>query len=165
MKIFVVRHASAVERFVWNGDDSERPLDEEGSNQSLMVSKYFSNINISSIFCSPAVRCQQTIWPTAQKSGTKIELSNSLSEGSISQTSDLVEKLAQTKNSDTSSILCSHGDVISELIRSLTLNGMNIPKRKGFAKASIWELVFLNGKIDSGFYHESHLSEPSKKSF
>jgi len=158
MKIFVVRHASAIERFFWNGDDSERPLDEEGSNQSLMIAKYFSDTNISSIFCSPAVRCQQTIWPTAQQSGIKIELSNSLSEGSTSQTNGLLEKLAQTKNSDTSSILCSHGDVISELIRSLILNGMKTPTRKGFAKASIWELILLNGKIESGFYHETHVS-------
>ena len=158
MKIFLVRHASAVERFSWNTDDSERPLDKEGSNQSLMIAKYFSSINISSIFCSMAVRCQQTIWPTAQQSGIQIELLNSLSEGSTRQASDLVENLVRTKNTDSFPILCSHGDVISELIRSLTLNGMNIPKRKGFAKASIWELFFLNRKIESGFYHESHLS-------
>ena len=158
MKIFVVRHASTIERFTWDGDDSERPIDKEGSSQSLMIAKYFLDTNISSIFCSPAVRCQQTIWPTAQQSNTKIELSNSLSEGSTSQTNDLVEKLVQIESSETASVFCSHGDVISELIRSLTLNGMNIPKRKGFAKASIWELSFLNGKIESGFYHESHLS-------
>ena len=159
MKIFVVRHASAIERFFWSGDDSERPLNEEGSNQSLMIAKYFSDINKSSIFCSTAVRCQQTIWPTADLFGIQIELSNSLSEGSTSQTSDLIEKLATTEDSDAYPILCSHGDVISELIRSLTLKGMNIPKRKGFGKASIWELIFLSGKIESGFYHESHLSQ------
>ena len=50
MKIFVVRHASAVERFSWNGDDTDRPLDENGSNQSLMIAKYFSDTEISSIF-------------------------------------------------------------------------------------------------------------------
>ena len=61
MKIFIVRHASAVERFSWDGDDTDRPLDEEGSNQSLMIAKYFSDTEISSIFCSAAVRCQQTI--------------------------------------------------------------------------------------------------------
>ena len=50
MKIFIVRHASAVERFSWNGDDIDRPLDDEGSNQSLMIAKYFSDTEISSIF-------------------------------------------------------------------------------------------------------------------
>ena len=157
MKIFIVRHASAVERFSWDGDDTDRPLDEEGSNQSLMIAKYFSDTEISSIFCSPAVRCQQTIWPTAHQSEIQIEMSNSLSEGSTSQTIDLVEKLAQTVISDASPIFCSHGDVISELIRSLTLRGMSSPNRKGFAKGSVWELVFLNGVIESGFYHDSHL--------
>ena len=156
MKIFIVRHASAVERFSWDGDDTDRPLDEEGSNQSLMIAKYFSDIEISSIFSSAAVRCQQTIWPTAHQFGIQIELSNSLSEGSTSQTSDLVEKLAQGEISDASPILCSHGDVISELIRSLTLKGMSTPKRKGFAKASVWELSFSNGTIESGLYHDSH---------
>ena len=52
------------------------------------------------------------------------------------------EKLAKAEISDASPILCSHGDVISELIRSLTLKGMSTPKRKGFAKASVWELSF-----------------------
>ena len=153
MKIFIVRHASAVERFSWNGDDTDRPLDDEGSNQSLMIAKYFSDTEISSIFSSAAVRCQQTIWPTAHQFGIQIELSNSLSEGSTSQTSDLVEKLAQGEISDASPILCSHGDVISELIRSLTLKGMSTPKRKGFAKASVGELSFSNGTIESGLYH------------
>ena len=126
-------------------------------SHSVDPSKHAINRSFhSSIFCSAAVRCQQTIWPTANQFGIQIELSNSLSEGSTSQTSDLVEQLAQAEISDTSPNLCSHGDVISELIRSLTLKGMSTPKRKGFAKASVWELSFSNGTIESGLYHDSH---------
>ena len=44
-----------------------------------------------------------------------------------------------------------------ELIRSLTLSGMLAPGGKGFAKASIWELIFSSGKIESGLYHETNL--------
>ena len=158
MKIFVVRHASAIERFLWDGDDSERPIDEKGVNQSSLIAEYFSTIQISSIFSSMAVRCQQTIWPTARQSGIQVELSDSLFEGSTRQTGDLIEKLLKTENTGRYPILCSHGDVISELIRSLTLSGMQTPKGKGFAKASIWELIFSDGRIEKGFYHESHLN-------
>ncbi len=158
MKIFVVRHASAIERFLWDGDDSERPIDEKGVNQSSLIAEYFSTIQISSIFSSMAVRCQQTIWPTARQSGIQVELSDSLFEGSTTQTGDLIEKLLKTETTGSYPILCSHGDVISELIRSLTLSGMQTPRGKGFAKASIWELVFSDGRIEKGFYHESHLN-------
>ena len=82
MKIFVVRHASAVERFLWDGDDSERPLDKMGADQSLLIAEFFSEIKISSIYSSLAVRCQQTIWPTARQSDVQVELSDALFEGS-----------------------------------------------------------------------------------
>ena len=157
MKIFVVRHASAVERFLWDGDDSERPLDKMGADQSLLIAEFFSEIKISSIYSSLAVRCQQTIWPTARQSDVQVELSDALFEGSTKKTIELVETLTKAETTDGYPVLCSHGDVISELIRSLTLSGMLTPGGKGFAKASIWELIFSSGKIESGLYHETNL--------
>ena len=99
----------------------------------------------------PAARCLETVGPTAAVLGLPVEPSDQLFEGSdVEVTWRLTTALA---DGDVSAVLCSHGDVIPELIRRARMRGMDATG-SGCRKGSIWELEWdaANDRFDLGTY-------------
>ena len=53
----LLRHAKAVTRDEWQGDDDDRPLDSLGQNQAKRLLSIYQVYNIEQIHTSDAVRC------------------------------------------------------------------------------------------------------------
>ena len=81
-----------------------------------------------------------------------VQLTDSLAEGAgIEDAWALLESvLADTA----SAALCSHGDVIPDLLRRAQLRGMVIPGKAGCAKGSVWTIDFVDGQPDVGTYSQ-----------
>jgi phosphohistidine phosphatase SixA len=79
--ILLVRHASAGDRFQWEGDDRLRPLDERGRRQANELVELLEPYEATRLLSSPSVRCIQTVEPFAQARGLDIEIRDELSEG------------------------------------------------------------------------------------
>lgn len=148
MTIYLVRHAAAGDRYRWSGDDLERPLDEHGRAQAEAIAAWFAGRHVERLLSSRAVRCTQTLGPTARVLGLDIETTPTLLEGSTGDdAAALVRSLVGVD-----AVLCSHGDVLPAMVRSLTIDGMRIDGARGCEKGSIWELDVRGRDIVSGVY-------------
>jgi len=146
--IYLIRHATAGRRS-FDSNDLERPLDEYGRLQARDLIKLLADRGITQIHSSPATRCMQTVSPLASAIGVDVHQAGPLLEGSsLARVLEFVRSFGQ---SDVA--LCSHGDLIPEVIRALEVGGTRIGTERGFAKGSVWELHFDgDGRIDSAVY-------------
>lgn len=78
--ILLVRHASAGDRYEWEGDDRSRPLDERGLRQVDELVELLEQFEVTRLLSSPALRCIQTVEPFARARGLDIEVRDELSE-------------------------------------------------------------------------------------
>jgi 8-oxo-dGTP diphosphatase len=127
MAILLVRHARAGKRGTY-ADDTIRPLDTKGRKQATRLAALLAARPVRRILSSPYTRCVQTVEPLAAALNLGIELRDELAEGApAAAVRELLEELRDT---DGEACLCTHGDVIAELI------GYDRPAKKG----SVWVL-------------------------
>ena len=158
MTILLVRHGSAGDPYRWSGDDVDRPLDAAGKIQALGLDATVSEMGqrVVRVLSSRATRCLQTVLPLGERHGIHTEEEDDLFEGAAERTTRLVRDLAGTAGDETITILCSHSDVIPEVIRDLATDGIGLSGGRGCAYASIWELTTTDGRI----VHAHYLSTP-----
>ncbi len=143
--IYLLRHAKAGERRVWEGDDEERPLSRQGWKQARAVSKRLAGKGASTIHSSPYVRCVQSVEPLAELIGVTIQIDDRLAEDAPFE--PVLELLAQVENG---AVLCSHGDVIPATVEALVRRGMEVQSTVEWRKASVWVLRRKGERITKG---------------
>src|SRR5258707_2837594 len=70
----LLRHASAVGRDAWPGEDWDRPLDPRGADESERLAALLSCFGSSRVISSPAERCVATVRPYATLIGADLEI-------------------------------------------------------------------------------------------
>ena len=153
MSILVVRHGSAGNHLAWEGGDADRPLDSRGTAQAASLAEAFADFPVSVVLSSRAVRCQQTVLPLARRTGLEVAPDPVLCEGASLRALRLVETLARGDDQNDVAVLCSHGDVISEMLHNLMLTGVRTHGNRGCAEGSVWELSCRGGVVVEGRYH------------
>jgi 8-oxo-dGTP diphosphatase len=149
MATFLVRHASAGSRDDSDPHDDARPLDDTGRVQADKLASWLRHEPIERIVTSPYLRCVQSVEPLSARTGVSVEVSDLLAEGtSVEQSWELLAALAAG-----TAVLCSHGDVIPDLIRRAQGRGMVVPGKSGCAKGSVWTLQHWDGeRFATGIY-------------
>jgi len=148
MTLYLIRHASAHPRRVHDADDASRVLDDYGTGQARQLAQTLGASGISRLLSSRATRCLQTVGPLAHATGLAIEEHDVLFEGS--STSRVLELIRSFD--DANVVLCSHGDIIPDVIRALEVGGTIVHGSRRCAKGSIWQLEMLDGRIDTATY-------------
>lgn len=143
--IYLVRHAKAGERRLWEGDDEARPLSKIGWKQSEAIAKRLEARKATSLYASPYVRCVQTLEPLAKRLGVEVQPERRLYEGEPFE--PVLELLAEV---DTGAVLCSHGDIVPEVIKALHRRGMQVQSSPDWRKATIWVLKRKGDRITRG---------------
>ena len=117
--------------------------------QAQKLADWLRHEPVTRIITSPLPRCVGTVTPLADEVGVPVELDDRLAEGTpIEKSWDLVSSIA-----DQTVVLCSHGDVIPDVIRRAQLRGMHIPGKSGSSKGSAWSLRHWDGKtFATGLY-------------
>lgn len=142
--IYLVRHAKAGERRVWQGDDVLRPLSKHGWKQAAAIGKRLAG-QASTLHSSPYVRCVQTLEPLAERMGCPILDEPRLYEGQpFEPVLELLNEVAD------GAVLCSHGDIIPDVIQALSRRGMEVQTPPDWRKASIWVLKRRGEHISKG---------------
>jgi 8-oxo-dGTP diphosphatase len=145
MSLFLVRHAKAGKRSQWDDDDSLRPLVAEGVRQSEVIAEAIAPLQPTALFSSPYVRCMQTLEPLSNATGLQVAPHELLAEGvDFIRTVEWIHTLAD------GAVMCSHGDVIPEVIDALERRGMEVNGFRESRKGSVWVLDHLAGKFTSG---------------
>jgi 8-oxo-dGTP diphosphatase len=147
MTIYVVRHARAGSRQRWKKDDRLRPLSRVGRVQAQGIARGLARKPVDRIVTSPYARCFGTVEPLAEKRRVTVELSDALAEGArASQALRLFEKLL-----DQNAVLCTHGDVVRDLLDHLGRHGVKLKDHR-MEKGSIWVFDASNGEITRARY-------------
>jgi 8-oxo-dGTP diphosphatase len=134
-QLYLVRHAKAGERRTWTGDDVDRPLSKKGHKQSELVGKRLATASPPTLLSSRYVRCIQTLEPLAARLDTEVEIEDCLTE--FEPVDPVLELIATAKNG---TVMCSHGDIIPEVIRRLQTSGTQVRTPPDWRKASVWVL-------------------------
>jgi broad specificity phosphatase PhoE len=143
MPLYLVRHAKAGSRSTWIGDDRDRPLVEEGWKQALSLAQRLAPLHPSILLSSPYLRCQQTLQPLGEECGLTVVVDPRLEEDS-----PLEKSLAALDDAPDNAVLCSHGDVIPDVINGLLRRGMDIGDAPGaLRKAGTFVLHREKGKF------------------
>ena len=113
----VLRHTKAIERSLWTGPDTQRPLNDRGSRDALALVTPFAALGLTRVVTSDAVRCVETVRPYVGVAGARLELQPVLSEEGHPAKPHGPEKLARTLLADGApTVVCSHRPVLPELI-------------------------------------------------
>lgn len=144
MKLYVVRHAHAGSRSAWSGDDDRlRPLSPKGHRQAAALADTLTGAGIGRLLSSPSLRCVETLIPLADQEGLAVEEDQRLAEGSDGAAAlSLAEELRRADHD--AALLCSHGDVIPELLTQLKVAGTVFHDPLTWPKGSVW-VVQSNG--------------------
>jgi 8-oxo-dGTP diphosphatase len=135
MKLYVVRHVKAGDRSRWEGSDHERPISKSGRRQAEALAQRLAGENVSALISSPSLRCTQSLEPLGELAGLKVEEDDRLAEGS-----SIEESMAVARDAPDRAVLCSHGDVIPDLIAALVRRGMELTNEPDWRKATLWTL-------------------------
>lgn len=143
--VVLVRHAHAGSRHRWDGpDDSLRPLTDRGQREAEAIGRRLAPLMTpgAMIASSPYTRCRQTLGPLADAVGGEVVVDDRLAEGmSFEPMLDLV------LHAPDGSVLCSHGDMIPEVIAALDRRGCEIHGEPHWEKGSCWTLVRHENRV------------------
>jgi phosphohistidine phosphatase SixA len=148
MPAYVVRHAKAGDRAEWSGDDRMRPLTKSGRRQAEALADMLEREPIDKILSSGYLRCVQTVEPLGTRRNLPVEPVKELEEGAGGES---VLRLMQ-RFRGRHVVLCTHGDVMEELLEGLIAQGFLQRARAIMEKGSTWVLDEKDGKITSARY-------------
>jgi 8-oxo-dGTP diphosphatase len=145
---FVVRHAKAGDRSDWTGDDRLRPLTKSGQRQADALADMLEREPIDKILSSGYLRCLQTVEPLGAKRKLPVEPVKELEEGAGGESVLRLIQKFRVRNV----VLCTHGDVVEELLEQLIAQGLVQRARANMEKGSTWMLEEQDGKVTSAKY-------------
>jgi 8-oxo-dGTP diphosphatase len=146
--LLLIRHANAGSRKDWKGDDRLRPLSAKGRRQALALVDQLEAWAPSRVLSSPYRRCVETVKPLADELGLKVEEVDELAEGAGLGAVELVRSLQ-----DGHVALCTHGDVIPEILVALAdEDRLDLGPAPRQAKGSTWVLSSNKGRFTTATY-------------
>lgn len=145
--LYVIRHARAGVRDRASLSDDLRPLDSVGQGQAQTLASVLLQADIAEVWSSPATRCLETVDPLVRALGLSTQVATELAEGSSS--SSVLEFVRSLTGRNV--VICSHGDIIPDMLRSLTVGGTRLTG-SGCEKGSVWRLDNSTERIESGEY-------------
>jgi 8-oxo-dGTP diphosphatase len=146
--LLLIRHAAAGSRRDWKGDDRMRPLSPKGRRQAKALVEQLEPWAPSRVLSSPYRRCVETVKPLADELGLKVEEVGGLAEGAGLDAVHLVRLLH-----DSHVALCTHGDVIPEILVALAdEDHLDLGPAPRQAKGSTWVLESKKGRFTTATY-------------
>ena len=144
----IVRHADALGRSSWQGNDLERPLSIKGERQAAEIAVKLATSGVRRILSSPAERCLTTVAPLAKTVGVELERADFLVEGSdgavaLRRLVGEASKLA----AEATLVACSHGDVITAALRELARKGVIKYDPPTVQKGGALDLTLQRGSV------------------
>jgi broad specificity phosphatase PhoE len=154
--IYLLRHAHAGNKRTWNGPDDRRPLSATGRHEAAGLVELLRDRPIATILSSPALRCEQTVRPLAERRGLPVGL-----EGRLDVGADLDDAASLIRPELGDVLLCSHGELIGDLIGLLRERGAPIDRDASWPKGSTWLLRLSGDRVAEATYLPPPAAPPS----
>jgi 8-oxo-dGTP diphosphatase len=150
MRLYVVRHAHAGSRSHWDGPDHARPLTTKGQRQSAAIADTLAATGAGRLVSSPTRRCVQTLEPLAERLGLAIDEDRRLAEGASG--AEALALADERRGEHEAAVVCSHGDVIPDMLRVLKATTTRFSDPFVWPKASIWVVTWDRGRWSRARY-------------
>jgi broad specificity phosphatase PhoE len=137
--IYLLRHAHAGNKRTWRGPDDRRPLSATGRREAAGLVALLRDRPIATILSSPALRCEQTVRPLAEQRGVPVGL-----DGRLDVDARVDDAAGLIRPDLDGAVLCSHGELIGQLLGLLRERGAPIDRDARWPKGSTW-LLRLSG--------------------
>lgn len=148
-RVYLVRHAKALDRVSWEEPDRSRPLSKAGRLQAVALPGHVDEVAFAHLVSSPFLRCVQTLEPLSERLGLAVELAEELGEGAPGRGAlELVLGLA----ADGPVAACTHGDVLLDALLELRAAQVSVPGPLECKKGSTWVLEVEGGEPRSAAY-------------
>lgn len=146
--LIMLRHAKAVKRDEWGGDDGDRPLDVIGQRQAKRLLPSFLPYFIKEVHSSDAIRCLETVAPLVRVLELRTAVSQDLSEYGYVRDKDLAyEYVQELVDGNVCTLVCSHNPVIPKLVKKL-IGKKNFRELDGkLNPCDAWVLHHRDGEI------------------
>ena len=108
--LILLRHAKALPKAGWDGDDGDRPLDGSGRADAKALAPLLSCFApLSQVVSSAAVRCLGTVRPYAELSGAQVRAERALQvRSSGTDPAASADIIAETVSAGESAVCCAH---------------------------------------------------------
>ena len=118
--IIALRHGKAVSPREWDGPDATRPLQERGREQAASSAAGIVAYRPLRLITSTADRCRMTVQPISELLGLEVSETAKLSQDAWEVAdADVAGVIAKRIAKRKTTVLCSHGPVLPEVIRQL----------------------------------------------
>lgn len=146
--MILLRHAKAVKRNDWSGDDSDRPLDNEGQVIAQKLVHHLDMYGITEIHTSDAYRCMSTVEPFHLKYGTPKVATDQLSEYAF-QKDDLLAAtyVKQLAKFGGNYLICSHNPILPLMVDHMVKYPEDFDLDKDLHPADAWVVHHRGGKV------------------
>jgi len=126
--IIALRHGKTVAPDAWDGPDSTRPLMQRGQDQATSIAPAIAAFSPAKLISSTAVRCQSTIAPLAAHVALPVRATAAISQDAYEDgESDVAAVVAKRLAKKRTTVLCSHGPVLPEIIAEIARQTETIP--------------------------------------
>ena len=118
--IILLRHAKALKRTEWNGDDGDRPLEHKGQLQAKRLLPIYLPYGAKEFHTSDALRCTETIEPMTRALSAVPIFSADLSEYGYAKDKDVpLDYVQDLMDRGVPALVCSHNPIIPKLVKKL----------------------------------------------
>lgn len=140
----LLRHAKAVDREEWIGDDGDRPLTDKGEQQVASLIKTLHVFGITEIHTSDAIRCFATASPIAEALGIRPVINSDLSEYTFSRDKNSAARYIKNLfERDEAILVCGHNPFLSKIVKKMA------------RRLDMYKEDFSLGKGDAFIIHRS----------
>lgn len=146
--LVLLRHAKAVTREEWEGDDGDRPLAQIGQQQAKRMLPLYFPFGITEIHTSDAVRCYETIVPIARSLQLDTIYWSQLSEYAFEKDKKAAVGVVQEIiESEAHAIVCGHNPVLPSMVAKFIGKKSFKELDHGLMPGESWILHHREGEI------------------
>ena len=146
--LVLLRHAKAIKREDWDGDDGDRPLGKVGQIQAKRLLSKYLPYAIKEVHSSDAMRCIETIEPMTRALQMHPIFSTDLSEYGFAKDKEVALDYAQDlmiRNQN--AIICSHNPILPKVLKKLIGKKNFKELDQKLEPAEAWVLHHRDGEI------------------
>lgn len=148
--LVLLRHAKALKRTDWDGDDSDRPLDNLGQLQAKRLLPQFYPYNVSEIHSSDAYRCMQTVEDLSRALKLNCIVGLDLSEDAYSKDKEVaLEYVSSLMNKNKHVLICSHNPILPKVLKKLVGKKYFKELDSKLEPAEAWVIHHRDGEVVS----------------
>ena len=119
--LIMLRHAKALERTEWQGEDEDRPLEQLGQQQARRMLSLYQVYGLTQIHTSDAVRCHDTVEQMAKALDLSLTITNKVSEYTWKKNKEkAIDYAKELIKENEPIVLCSHNPVLPRMMEKLT---------------------------------------------